>query len=463
MLGSSALIGSKKAHHDSLDMCNINSPSAFGKVDSVTGWHKMYEKLHLKIHRPHYLDFGITTTLLHPAFGKFVDIFTGQNVEDIRSDNEFAIRFSSTMCQVFSDESKRNTEVNCMLSEYLNSDIQPAHLVPGKKSETDGTLFTMVNGARVPLCIFEVKNELGSGSSDPTIQGLGYYMQILQSKSHFRECTSMPVLLLSISGPFLLFFFLANTDAVVMDPAAFLCCFFLPQDVPQMTQLARALRAMKECIKELERSYQNTAGMVAQDVLLEQLQFPYFKSFPLPDGKKVELVYIKQVERRLVFLAQTQMNGQDTTVIVKFARSYNVEAHKICYSFAEGAPKLFYHGQLNGSWTVMVMEYLTAMSVVGKKCLTLLQYQSLSNLITELHSEGYVHGDLREYNIMVGDETDRVCLIDFDWAGKEGEAIYPNFMNHIDVQWPAGASDGKKILKEHDLYFLSNHRSYIVT
>lgn len=319
----------------------------------------------------------------------------------------------------------------------------------------------MVNGLRAPVFILEVKNEMGIGSSDPTIQGLGYYMQILQSKSCFRECTSMPVLLLSISGPFLCFFFLANTDAVVMDPAAFLCCFFLPQDVPQMTQLARALRAMKECIGELESSYQNTVSIVAHDDLLEQLQFPYFKSFLLPDGEQVEIDYIKQVERRLVFLAQTEMNGQVTTVIVKFARSYNVEAHKICYGFAEGAPKLYYYGQLNGGWTVVVMELLSAMNVVRNRSITSLQYQLLDNLIAKLHSEGYVHGDLREYNIMVGDETDRVCVIDFDWAGKEGDAIYPNFMNHIDVQWPAGASDGKKIAKEHDLYFLNNHRSFI--
>ena len=40
-------------------------------------------------------------------------------------------------------------------------------------------------------------------------------------------------------------------------------------------------------------------------------------------------------------------------------------------------------------------------------------------LIPNLHLEGYVFGDLREYNILF-DKDGKVKLIDLDWAGRYG-------------------------------------------
>ena len=55
--------------------------------------------------------------------------------------------------------------------------------------------------------------------------------------------------------------------------------------------------------------------------------------------------------------------------------------------------------------------------------------------------------------------ADRVCLIDFDWSGKEGAVItYPCFMNHFDVNWPERASDNEIINKTHDLDFLMTYK-----
>jgi len=52
-------------------------------------------------------------------------------------------------------------------------------------------------------------------------------------------------------------------------------------------------------------------------------------------------------------------------------------------------------------------------------------YKAVKEALALFHKDGYVHGDLRETNIMV--KRDRVdseglgdiILIDFDWAGKE--------------------------------------------
>lgn len=45
----------------------------------------------------------------------------------------------------------------------------------------------------------------------------------------------------------------------------------------------------------------------------------------------------------------------------------------------------------------------------------------------------------------------RAYLIDFDWAGKEGEVCYPLTIS-LDVKWPRPASEriGQPITKRHD-------------
>ncbi|PKK59266.1 hypothetical protein RhiirC2_646780, partial [Rhizophagus irregularis] len=72
-----------------------------------------------------------------------------------------------------------------------------------------------------------------------------------------------------------------------------------------------------------------------------------------------------------------------------------------------------------------------------------------------LHDNNFVHGDLREGNILVCRNSERKCgfdvkLVDFEWSGLNGEACYSHFMNHIGIHWPDGAEDGKKVTMGHD-------------
>ncbi|KAG7085462.1 hypothetical protein E1B28_003023 [Marasmius oreades] len=41
-----------------------------------------------------------------------------------------------------------------------------------------------------------------------------------------------------------------------------------------------------------------------------------------------------------------------------------------------------------------------------------------------MHDNGYVHGDLRETNV-IGAKGGTVWIIDFDWGGEDGKAEYP--------------------------------------
>ena len=47
-----------------------------------------------------------------------------------------------------------------------------------------------------------------------------------------------------------------------------------------------------------------------------------------------------------------------------------------------------------------------------------------------------------------------IKFVDFDWAGVAGTALYPAFMNHVTVPWPAGASEGLPLTAAKDKAFL---------
>ena len=49
----------------------------------------------------------------------------------------------------------------------------------------------------------------------------------------------------------------------------------------------------------------------------------------------------------------------------------------------------------------------------------------LTDALGQFHAAGWVHGDLRASNLLVGkggDKKGKLLLIDFDWAGQNGVA-----------------------------------------
>ena len=46
-------------------------------------------------------------------------------------------------------------------------------------------------------------------------------------------------------------------------------------------------------------------------------------------------------------------------------------------------------------------------------------------------------------------------LIDLDWAGPAGEAMYPTLLNTVAIQWPDGVAAGNPLEQEHDRELLN--------
>ena len=77
--------------------------------------------------------------------------------------------------------------------------------------------------------------------------------------------------------------------------------------------------------------------------------------------------------------------------------------------------------------------------------------------VQALHAAGFVWGDARLPNVIVGprDGSTAVMLIDFDWSGPVGEVKWPPFRNP-DLPW-AGES-GAVITRANDLAMLDLHQ-----
>jgi len=76
--------------------------------------------------------------------------------------------------------------------------------------------------------------------------------------------------------------------------------------------------------------------------------------------------------------------------------------------------------------------------------------------VKSFHDAGFVHGDLREPNIMCDGEKEKAMLIDFDWGGKVGEAYYPTAWLSPELTNGRHDDTNPKITKEDDIRVLGN-------
>jgi len=75
---------------------------------------------------------------------------------------------------------------------------------------------------------------------------------------------------------------------------------------------------------------------------------------------------------------------------------------------------------------------MVVMKMIGKDYCRLMvfvppysHYDDIIGKLTSLHQENYVHGDVRNMNIMVKkDGSQGFKLVDFDWSGRIGDVRY---------------------------------------
>jgi RIO1 family len=439
-------------------------PSSFGGGLSLKhSWMSLETKINLCMHRPEADRCGIHTSLFVKEFGELVDDIDKTPLS--REDYSFALNFCNEMAKGFESENARRDLANSMLSRYFEKTLE----VSGVGNCIADCVFVTHCGSdhsnKMAVYIREDKNEMGFGSSSPLEQCIGYYLKYLRRADFARKRSVCPTILMCLVGPNLSTSCAVFAEGPVVDPVTpFLPLLVLPHDRPMMTKVARMLKAVKLCLPKLEAHYNSLdclpgAGsqLCSPGFVCDQLIFPYVNSFCVSQTScRVQFAYDQQFGNKLVFLAHVVwsegMLDVNTKLVVKFSRTYCVAAHKRCFELDQSAPALYSHATLPGGWMMIVMEYIQGNSFNSKAKSAEIS-QKLSNVVQHLHSHSLVHGDLRSNNIIV--VGDRVCLIDFDWSGKEGVDCYPGFMNHVDIEWPEGAEDNRPLRKAHDNFWVA--------
>lgn len=234
---------------------------------------------------------------------------------------------------------------------------------------------------------------------------------------------------------------------------------------------ARTFGALKIAIRKLENKYLNhITDLESPDFHLGcPSWYKYHDADNQPHGFMYE--WTQELRDRLIFFGKLNAKP-NRRICIKFVERYSADAHRFCSSKGH-APELIAFEKLPGGWYMVVMEALDIAQDLnsrytnpyrcysGYRCggqdLISLE-NAVTTLITGLHHEGYVHGDLRDANLFIRDggqdKAEDFMLLDFDWAGKLGETYYPAGINTEAVHRPSGITDGMVILKEHDMQML---------
>ncbi|KAH9083830.1 hypothetical protein EDB83DRAFT_2212602 [Lactarius deliciosus] len=159
-----------------------------------------------------------------------------------------------------------------------------------------------------------------------------------------------------------------------------------------------------------------------------------------------------RVRDRLLY--QAKRPGVNEPILIKFTQQYSIELHDFCAK-AGHAPSILGYERLPGGWFAVAMEYVwPGPSIMKSNLLTSNRTHwaiQLRRLVHDFHANDFVHGDLRDANIICNGNS--VMLVDFDWGGKVGEASFPTLNLHAELL-DGRTSDDMIITKDDDMRVL---------
>ncbi|KAE9399805.1 hypothetical protein BT96DRAFT_993605 [Gymnopus androsaceus JB14] len=242
------------------------------------------------------------------------------------------------------------------------------------------------------MCILEGKNEVGQSGADAFFQGLLYYQAAVNAASSYELNTNFPALLLVLVGNSLQLFtcvFTKRPTSVLISEYTF---GYDQSNEKQQERGLRIVHGMLSTIQKLKTYYSSF-----QTSAITQPSFPYPRE-------------CSEVDTR---------SGR-----------YGKDAH--VFAAKEGvAPEIWGYQELSAGWTMVLMEDLTDTHrrfKPGEDNDDALK-KSMAAFLCRLHAKGFVHGDIRDVNILVENGIGIGWrMIDWDWAGVPGIVQYPRHL-----------------------------------
>ena len=192
----------------------------------------------------------------------------------------------------------------------------------------------------------------------------------------------------------------------------------------------------------------------------EDHRLPYVSALPKYDAPgeirfRILQLHPDKQDYRLLYIAKT-LDEKEKLIIVKFTRRYSIELHAFCAARGYALAILGFK-QIPGGWFVVAMDCISPPMCPSQS--PRLQglfdgwKEELQELVQSFHDAGFVHGDLREPNILC--DGDKLKLIDYDWGGVVGEARYPHARLCLELTDGRDGTDSR-ITKDDDKRVLQN-------
>ena len=383
---------------------------------------------------------GDDVTLYYPEFQKFID--DCESVTLKRNDLTFVEKLCTKMSESYQREKTRQNEFEELIKPYFLT----SHVISQGNSIPD----IYINPCSCVM--IEVKNEVGLGGGDSHSQLIAYYVHSLTTKELAPEklttkelaktgglkpadrCPA-PAFLLELVGPHLFISGAVYGKYVFVDRLVDPVWLVPHQREEAMIRIARIFKALQKAIGKIQMYYDLKATV-------SQPRFPIFQSF-----YKGNIQYDWVIEHHTFkgTLASSE------SVFVTFVKQYSCEAHELMDSHGY-APKLIHYEERVGGtqYTAIIRKYIDKFTTFdgffdGQK-----EYvrEHCTKALTVMHDHGFCHGKISSQSIFIEFQNDaiQIFIVNYEWAGKKGEARYP-----LSADIPEGVQPGDLITQEQDL------------
>ncbi|EGO20791.1 hypothetical protein SERLADRAFT_477272 [Serpula lacrymans var. lacrymans S7.9] len=320
-----------------------------------------------------------------------------------------------------------------------------------------------------PVTILKLKNAPGIGG-DPFVQSLADYSKIVSDPqlAHFQGSCNFPVLLLGLSGNRIEIgvavcvgsIYASRLVAFNITPG-----FHLSENIIHAARIFRCLSSCRAALAAHYRAVQGNHVTIAAiypdptSVSGNALPCLTYHGVLLRTGEHVS-TSLADLEVGTTALYRATLGDAATPdgateVVVKFASRYGKAAHRLL-SDAKLAPKLHWCEPIIGGLFMVVMDHLEDGASIWRlrnssrpKPVPEAVLRDVKRALKLLHENRFVFGDLRDTNVVSSKEQG--FLVDFDWAGKEGEDRYPAALNENN-KWHAEVRAHAVMSKAHDDY-----------
>ncbi|RDX53028.1 hypothetical protein OH76DRAFT_1399616 [Lentinus brumalis] len=357
--------------------------------------------------------------------------------------------------------------------------------IGGTSFHDDGDLRVTCLDVTLLYYVQDIKLEIGSTKAEPYIEAIHYWLENVRTFFDSPSRDNDAAAQLNFPAVLVLHFgaYLAVAAAVYGNEpnVEHLCCIPLHAHTTNEAELRageRALTALRVALHSLRERYPTMPIKRGP-----RADFPFRDFYAELDGTPHPFEYISAIDDKRIF----RVSEGGTRLCVKFSKRYSTEAHEVAHA-AGFAPKLIAMNMVY-DWIMVVMEdksdeYSNTMwdikrAKIGEKreeeakkgkkkaaekekafhtpAFSLEEAQDeVKAKLAHLHDKGFVHGDLRDVNVIVRNEgvsgdDPGILIVDWDWAGRAGQVTYPRGIN-TQVARPADALAGEDIKAEHDVW-----------